>query len=134
MASIALTEWMLCARLGLYSPFVWVQVTQSTIRQVANRVFQHLHSLDLRFHLSRQTGALNRIIDRGTRGALGLMAVHPDARLNELEYVVLGLKWRSGPRHAVNVCLSFEQRGRLTVNTRFGLTAMPGASQASILS
>jgi len=31
-------------------------------------VFAHLHSLDLRFHLSRQTGALNRVIDRGTRG------------------------------------------------------------------
>jgi hypothetical protein len=31
-------------------------------------VFAHLHTLDLRFHLARETGALNRIIDRGTRG------------------------------------------------------------------
>ncbi|THU57980.1 hypothetical protein C4D60_Mb03t09300 [Musa balbisiana] len=30
-------------------------------------VFAHLHDLDLRYHLSRQTGALNRIIDRGSR-------------------------------------------------------------------
>ncbi|KAL5974877.1 hypothetical protein ACLOJK_031550 [Asimina triloba] len=30
-------------------------------------VFSHLHELDLKFHLSRQTGALNRIIDRGSR-------------------------------------------------------------------
>ncbi len=35
---------------------------------MANRVFAHLHALDLRFHLERQTGALNRVIDRGTRG------------------------------------------------------------------
>ena len=35
---------------------------------MATQVFQHLHSLDLRFHLDRQTGAVNRIIDRGTRG------------------------------------------------------------------
>ena len=31
-------------------------------------MFAHLHNLDLQFHLSRQTGALNRVIDRGTRG------------------------------------------------------------------
>ncbi len=44
------------------------QITQGTIRDVANRVFAHLHALDLRFHLERQTGALNRVLDRGTRG------------------------------------------------------------------
>lgn len=31
-------------------------------------MFQHLHFLDLNFHLNRQTGALNRVIERGTRG------------------------------------------------------------------
>ena len=45
-----------------------MQVVQGTIRDLANQVFQHLHQLDLAFHLSRQTGAINRIIDRGTRG------------------------------------------------------------------
>ena len=44
------------------------QVSQSAIRTVANNVFAHLLSLDLKFHLSRQTGALNRVVDRGTRG------------------------------------------------------------------
>ena len=34
---------------------------------MAYRTFLHLHSLDLEFHLSRQTGALSRAIDRGTR-------------------------------------------------------------------
>ena len=45
-----------------------VQVVQGTIRDLANQVFQHLHQLDLKFHLSRQTGAINRITDRGSRG------------------------------------------------------------------
>lgn len=27
----------------------------------------HLHALDLRFHLDRQTGALQRTVDRGSR-------------------------------------------------------------------
>ncbi|KAI8463500.1 MAG: half-size ABC transporter [Monoraphidium minutum] len=47
---------------------VFAKVSQSAIRSVANNVFSHLLSLDLKFHLSRQTGALNRVIDRGTRG------------------------------------------------------------------
>ena len=38
------------------------------MRRVARDVFEHLHHLDLRFHLARETGALNRVIDRGTRG------------------------------------------------------------------
>ena len=45
-----------------------LQVVQGTIRDLANQVFEHLHQLDLKFHLSRQTGAINRITDRGTRG------------------------------------------------------------------
>ena len=45
-----------------------VQITNAAIREVANKVFRHLHGLDLKYHLSRQTGALNRIMDRGTRG------------------------------------------------------------------
>lgn len=38
------------------------------MRVVALDAFRHLHSLDLRFHLSRNTGALSRTIDRGQRG------------------------------------------------------------------
>ncbi|OUS46196.1 putative ABC transporter protein [Ostreococcus tauri] len=44
------------------------KVSQGAIRTVARRVFAHLHALDLKYHLDRQTGALNRTIDRGTRG------------------------------------------------------------------
>ncbi|KAL2633717.1 hypothetical protein R1flu_005196 [Riccia fluitans] len=46
---------------------VFAKVAQGTIRTVARQVFLHLHNLDLTYHLSRQTGALNRTIDRGTR-------------------------------------------------------------------
>ena len=46
---------------------VFGKVAQSSIRTVARQVFLHLHSLDLSFHLTRQTGALSKAIDRGTR-------------------------------------------------------------------
>lgn len=49
---------------------VFAKVAQSSIRQVARDIFLHLHSLDLSFHLSRQTGALAKAIDRGTRYVL----------------------------------------------------------------
>ncbi|KAK7478870.1 hypothetical protein BaRGS_00029851 [Batillaria attramentaria] len=47
---------------------VFAKVAQNSIRRLAQNVFLHLHSLDLNFHLSRQTGALSKAIDRGTRG------------------------------------------------------------------
>ncbi|CAB1337586.1 unnamed protein product [Coregonus sp. 'balchen'] len=47
---------------------VFGKVAQNSIRRIAKNVFLHLHSLDLGFHLSRQTGALSKAIDRGTRG------------------------------------------------------------------
>ncbi|TSL89852.1 ATP-binding cassette sub-family B member 7, mitochondrial [Bagarius yarrelli] len=47
---------------------VFGKVAQSSIRRIAKNVFLHLHNLDLAFHLSRQTGALSKAIDRGTRG------------------------------------------------------------------
>jgi len=47
---------------------VFAKVSQGGIRHVATKVFQHLHALDLKFHLDRQTGSVTRVIDRGTRG------------------------------------------------------------------
>ena len=46
---------------------VFARVGQRAIRVVALRVFRHLHGLSLRFHLMRQTGALTRSIERGTK-------------------------------------------------------------------
>lgn len=46
---------------------VFSKVALRAIRTVSRKVFAHLHELDLHYHLSRQTGALNRIIDRGSR-------------------------------------------------------------------
>lgn len=47
---------------------VFAKVAQRSIRDIARNLFSHLHSLDMRFHMGRQTGALSKAIDRGTRG------------------------------------------------------------------
>lgn len=49
------------------------RVTERAMRRMALKVFQHLHQLSLAFHLDRQTGALQRDIERGTNGISFLM-------------------------------------------------------------
>ena len=46
---------------------VFVRASQQTTREISLQVFEHLHTLSLRFHLDRQTGGLSRDIERGTR-------------------------------------------------------------------
>ena len=53
---------------------VFSRVSQHAVRQVAIKVFSHLHALSIRFHLERKTGALNRFIDRGTTGIQFLLS------------------------------------------------------------
>ncbi len=47
---------------------VFARVTERAMRRVGLDVFQHLHRLELDFHLSRRTGGLSRDIERGTTG------------------------------------------------------------------
>jgi ATP-binding cassette subfamily B protein len=53
---------------------LFVKVTESAVRQVALKIFRHLHALSLRFHLDRQTGGMARDIERGTRGIQSLIS------------------------------------------------------------
>ena len=53
---------------------VFVKVTQRAMRNIALKVFRHLHALSLRFHLERQTGGVTRDIERGTRGISTLLS------------------------------------------------------------
>ncbi|HTH98979.1 MAG TPA: ABC transporter ATP-binding protein/permease [Stellaceae bacterium] len=48
--------------------FIFAPVAQRAMRLIALDVFRHLHRLSLRFHLDRRTGAVSRIIERGTEG------------------------------------------------------------------
>ena len=49
------------------------RVTERTIRRISLQTFQHLHQLDLDFHLDRKTGGLSRDLERGTTGINFLM-------------------------------------------------------------
>ena len=47
---------------------VFGRITEHAMHSIALTVFNHLHKLDLSFHLDRKTGGLARDIERGTTG------------------------------------------------------------------
>ena len=53
---------------GQLRDLVFGRVTERAMRRIALNVFEHLHALDLDFHLSRRTGGLSRDIERGIGG------------------------------------------------------------------
>ncbi|UUL82019.1 ABCB family ABC transporter ATP-binding protein/permease [Sphingomonas qomolangmaensis] len=46
---------------------VFEKVGQEATRRLAATVFRHLHQLSLRFHLQRRTGAVTKVVERGTK-------------------------------------------------------------------
>ena len=47
---------------------VFAKVGQSALRALALQTFEHIHRLSMRYHISRKTGGLSRIIERGVKG------------------------------------------------------------------
>jgi ATP-binding cassette subfamily B protein len=110
----------------------FARVTQRAVRTITLQVFEHLHSLSLRFHLDRQTGGLTRDIERGTRSigslisytlysilptlveialVLGILAVRYDKDFTLITVVILVVyvtftivvtNWRTQLRREVN--------------------------------
>jgi len=52
---------------------LFVRVTERAMRRIGHKVFIHLHSLDIDYHLNRKTGGLSRDIERGVSGISFLM-------------------------------------------------------------
>lgn len=47
---------------------VFAYVGQGAIRLLALETIRHIHNLSMRYHISRKTGALSRVIERGVKG------------------------------------------------------------------
>lgn len=60
--------------------YLWIGVQQYTTLEIELEMFRYLHSLSLKFHLSRKTGELVKIMDRGTASINTLL------RLNFLSF------------------------------------------------
>ena len=52
---------------------VFAKVGQRALRRVGLETFQHIHNMSLRYHLSRKTGGLSRVMERGVKGVAFLL-------------------------------------------------------------
>jgi ATP-binding cassette subfamily B protein len=73
LGAIGLTVAYGLARLGAVAfgelrDAIFVRVGQRALRALALETFTHIHRLSLRFHITRKTGGLSRIIERGVKG------------------------------------------------------------------
>ncbi|MBU9699501.1 ABC transporter ATP-binding protein/permease [Rhodobacteraceae bacterium HSP-20] len=73
LTAVGLTVAYGLARLGTVAfqelrDAIFVRVGQRALRKLALQTFQHIHALSLRYHITRKTGGLSRIIERGVKG------------------------------------------------------------------
>lgn len=95
--------------LGELRDVVFGKVTERAIRRASLDVFQHLHRLDMDFHLGRRTGGVARDIERGVSGIsflLRFMLFNILPTLLELGLVAAILLWNYGASFALITALS----------------------------
>lgn len=52
---------------------IFAKVGQRALRTIALETFMHIHKLSLRYHITRKTGGLSRIVERGVKGVEWLL-------------------------------------------------------------
>lgn len=52
---------------------VFAKVAQRALRVIGVETFEHIHRLSLRYHISRKTGGLSRVMERGVKGVSFLL-------------------------------------------------------------
>ncbi len=75
---------------------VFARVGQRALRMLALETFTHIHRLSMRYHITRKTGGLSRIIERGVKGVdflLRFMLFSVGPLILELLLVSLVLLW-----------------------------------------
>jgi ATP-binding cassette subfamily B protein len=79
---------------------IFERVGQDASRRLAETVFRHIHDLSLRFHLERRTGALTKIVERGTKSIdmmLYFLLFNIAPTLIELTAICLIFGFKFGP-------------------------------------
>ncbi len=85
---------------------VFSHVAQSAIRSVGRSTFDHVHSLDIEYHLGRNTGALGRVIERGNTSiafVLNAMVFNTIPTIIEVGVVTGCMFHQFGTSHATTV-------------------------------
>jgi len=59
--------------LGNLRTYLWIRVQQFTALEIQVGLFRHIHQLSLKWHMSRKTGEVLRVMDRGTSSINNLL-------------------------------------------------------------
>ena len=91
---------------------IFVRVGQRALRKLALETFTHIHRLSMRYHITRKTGGLSRIIERGVKGVeflLRFMLLSVGPLIVELTMVTvifaLAFDWRYAAVVVVTITL-----------------------------
>jgi ATP-binding cassette subfamily B protein len=88
---------------------VFARVGQRALRKLALETFTHIHRLSMRYHITRKTGGLSRIIERGVKGVdflLRFMLFSVGPLILELLLICLVLLWLLDVRYMAVVLVT----------------------------
>ena len=76
---------------------LFAKVAQHALRRLALETFEHIHRLSMRYHITRKTGGLSRVIERGVKGVeflLRYLVFSTGPLLLELIFISLAIFWK----------------------------------------
>ena len=76
---------------------LFAKVAQRALRRLALETFEHIHRLSMRYHITRKTGGLSRVIERGVKGVeflLRYLVFSTGPLLLELVFISLAIFWK----------------------------------------
>ena len=88
---------------------LFAKVAQRALRRLALETFEHIHKLSMRYHITRKTGGLSRIIERGVKGVeflLRYLVFSTGPLLLELIFISLAIFWKLQDWRYVGIILA----------------------------
>ena len=76
---------------------LFARVAQRALRRLGLETFEHIHRLSMRYHITRKTGGLSRVIERGVKGVeflLRYLVFSTGPLLLELIFISLAIFWK----------------------------------------
>ena len=88
---------------------LFAKVAQRALRRLARETFEHVHRLSLRYHITRKTGGLSRIIERGVKGVeflLRYLVFSTGPLVLELVLIAAAIFWKLQDWRYVGIILA----------------------------
>ena len=88
---------------------LFAKVAQRALRRLALETFEHIHSLSMRYHITRKTGGLSRIMERGVKGVeylLRYLVFSTGPLILELVFIGAAIFWKLDDWRYIGIILA----------------------------